>query len=132
MTDRLDSMKRLVRLQHQVKRLAEAELQTAISRKSEIEAMALGLDGLIGSPDHAPALVKMAMGQRRRVAVRHTEATRSLEAQGEATLEARSRFRLAERLVETIAEEESRVQERKDLERLIQAMANRDPGTSLP
>lgn len=134
MTDRLKAVKRLARVQGQVKRLAEAELKFAEDRKRDIEATALGLDAFMGEPDLSARMMSLALGQRRRIAVRQAGADRALSAQADTTLEARSRSRLAERMVEDIATEERRVEERKDLERLIEAAAALGPpsGASLP
>lgn len=126
MSDRLKSMRRLARVQGQVKRLAEADLQSADEHRRDVAATALGLDAFMGDPDLSSRMISMAIGQRRKVAVRLTEAERALAAQTEVTREARSRFRLAERMVDNLGVEEKRAQERKDLERLIEAAANRD------
>ncbi len=130
MTDRLKSMKRLARVQTQVKRLAEADLLAAENRKSELDAAVLGLEAFTRDPDLSHGLASMAMRQRRRLATRQIDAEQSLAAQTEVTREARARVKLVERMVETIGQDEARVEERRDLERLIEAMANRDPETS--
>ncbi len=134
MSERLEAMRRLARVQGQVKRLAEADLRSAENHQRDIAATALGLDTFMGDPDLSSRMISMAIGQRRKVAVRLGEAERALAAQTEATREARSRARLAERMVDSLGVEETRAEERKDLERLIEAMANRGrtPDASLP
>lgn len=125
MTRRLKTMRRILAVQSQVKRLAEWQLSAIENRQREIEVLGRDLDGFIEQANLAGSLADLALRSRRRLAVGEAAADKERVLQAEATREARSRAKLAERMVEALAADERRVRERQDLDGILEGLANR-------
>lgn len=134
MNDRLRAMKRILAVQEQAKRLAEWQLFAIENRKRDIAAAQQDLDRFTESSALTGPLASVAVRSGRRLATRSVAAEAEHVAQTEVAREARSQVKLAGRMVEDLARDDRRVQERRDLERLIEAVAARprDPDASLP
>ena len=134
MKDRLRSMRRVLAVQEQVKRLAEWQLTSAETRQRELEGEAQELDGYIARSAIGDPLSNAAMGQRRRVAGQEVVNTEAVVRERQAVTQARSLHRLAERMLDTLATDDERLRERRALERLIEELCGReaDPDASLP
>ena len=134
MKDRLRSMRRVLAVQEQVKRLAEWQLTSAETRQRELEGEAQELDGYIARSAIGDPLSNAAMGQRRRVAGQEVANTEAVVRERQAVTQARSLHRLAERMLDTLETDDERLRERRDLERLIEELCGRkaDPDASLP
>lgn len=134
MKDRLRSMRRVLAVQEQVKRLAEWRLTSAETRQRELEGEAQELDGYIARSAIGDPLSTAAMGQRRRVAGHEAVNTETVARERQAATQARSLHRLAERMLDTLETDDERLRERRDLERLIEDLCGRDadPDASLP
>ena len=122
MSERLDAMRRLMRLQGQVKRLAEARLAEAEAERREIEAAQRDLDAFVGEAPVAGKLASLVVVQRRRLGAQAVVAGQKVDRQAQETREARSRLKIAERMAETLGAEDRQLQERKELERLLDGM----------
>ena len=134
MSARLRSMRRILGVQAQIKRLAEWDLAAAEQRQRDIEAQRQALDALIDGGDLSGALATAALRHRRKVQGREQEAEQERAAKALATRDAQARCRLAERLVADLDGQDRAARERQDLEWLIESAAGRGgtPGASLP
>ncbi|HEX4766137.1 MAG TPA: hypothetical protein VH414_07645 [Lichenihabitans sp.] len=127
MSERLDAMRRLMRLQGQVKRLAEARLAEAEAERREIEAAQRDLDAFVGEAPVAGKLASLVVVQRRRLGAQAVLAGQKVDRQAQETREARTRLKIAERMAETLGAEDRQLQERKEFERLLDGMMGRKP-----
>ncbi len=125
MSERLDAMRRLMRLQGQVKRLAEVKFAEAEAERRETEAAQRDLDAFVGAAPVAGKLASLVVVQRRRLGAQAVLAAQQVDRQAEETREARSRLKIAERMAETLGAEDRRLQERKAFERLLDGMMGR-------
>ena len=122
MSERLDAMRRLMRLQGQVKRLAEVKLAEAEAARRDIKAAQRDLDAFVGEAPVAGKLASLVVVQRRRLGAQAVLAAQQVDRQAEETREARSRLKIAERMAETLGAEDRRLEERKAFERLLDGM----------
>lgn len=123
MKDRLRAVQRLLVLQEQAKRLAEWELAAIETRQREVAEARESLDRFAEASGLSPSLASVAMRSRRRLAARALAAEGEHAAQKASAMEARGRLKLAERLLEVLTQEDRRLSERQELERLIEAFA---------
>ncbi len=128
MTDRLKAMKRVLKVQDQLKRSADWRLADAERAAAEVEAskaeLARFLDGaLLTGP-----LAGIASAQARRLDMRATAAAEAVAAETEAMRDATARQKLVAKGVDALAREEAAARERKDLERLIEGVVARGDG----
>ncbi len=129
MTDRLQGMQRLLRLQGDIKRMADWRLAEAERASAEVEEAQRALAAFVDGEVLTGPLATAAIGQAKRLNVRAVAAVRRVESEADAMREATARQKLAGRMVEELGRAERAARERKDLERLIQGLAGREPAT---
>ncbi len=127
--DRLRSMQRIQAVQDKVKRLAEAKLGAIEARRSAIETSRRELDAFLAEATGSD-LAAAAFRQQVRLGAREAAVERERAAQADLLREAHGRLRLAERKAEDLGRDLRAQQERRDLERLIDALASRTPDRS--
>jgi hypothetical protein len=125
MTERLKAMKRVLKVQDQLKRSADWRLAEAERSAAEVEAakeeLARFCDGeLLTGP-----IAGAAAAQALRLAARGIAAAKTVDAGAEALRDAPARQKLVAKGVDALAREEAAARERKDLERLIEGFAAR-------
>lgn len=111
-------------VQDKVKRLAEAKLGAIEARRTEVETARRELDTFLAEATGS-ALAAMAFRQQVRLSTRETAIEGERAAQASLLREAHGRLKLAERKAEDLGRELRAREERHDLERLIDALANR-------
>ena len=125
MTDRLKAMKRILKVQDQLKksadwRLAEAERASAEIADAQTELWRF-MDGTVLTGAFASA----AAAQSRRLDVRGSEAARVVDTERAAMQDATARQKLVAKTLDTLSREDAAARERKGLERLIEGFAAR-------
>ncbi len=125
MNDRLLGMKRVLKVQDQIKRIADWRVAEAERHKREIEDAQRVLAAYLDDSALEGALAAAAVAQTRRLVRRGTAADESLAAETDKAREAQGRQKLVARFVDTLAHEDRAARERKDLAALIEAFTNR-------
>ena len=125
MTDRLKALRRVLKVQDQLKRSADWRLAESQRVAGEIAASKVELarfrDGeLLTGPLGIAAAV-----QARRLDARGIEADAAVAAEAETMRDATARQKLVAKGVETLARDEAAARDRKDLERLIESFTTR-------
>ena len=133
MTERLKALRRVLKVQDQLKRSADWRLAEAERASAEVETakdeLARFRDGaLLVGP-----LAGAAAAQARRLDARGIDAAAVVAAEAEAMRDATARQKLLAKTVEALGREEAAARDRKELERLIEGFAARpgqagDPG----
>lgn len=126
MTDRLKALKRIRAVQGQIKRLADMRLATAERRKAEVAAAFADLETFMDDGAPVGDLARLAMWQKRRLALRGAEAEVERVSQAGKVVEAQTRLKLTERRVEELDLAARRQAERRDLQHLLDAFLARD------
>ncbi len=125
MTDRLKSMKRILKVQDGIKRMADWRLAEAERERAEAAEAGRALAAFIDREMLTGPLATAAVAQSGRLGER--EAAAVLQAEAEALRDATARQKLAGRAVADLGRAERQRAERKDLERLVEAFAARAP-----
>ena len=125
MNDRLVGMKRILKVQDQVKRIADWRVADAERHKRDIEDAQRALAAYLDDAALEGALAAAAVAQTRRLVRRGTAAAESLAAETDTAREAQGRLKLVSRLVDALAHEDRTARERKDLDFLIEAFTIR-------
>ncbi len=125
MTDRLKSLRRVLKVQDQLKRsadwrLAEAQRVVAEVAASKVELARFRDGELLTGPLGVAAAV-----QARRLDARGIDAEAAEAAETQAMRDATARQKLVAKGVETLARDEAAARDRKDLERLIESFTAR-------
>ena len=125
MTDRLKALRRVLKVQDQLKRsadwrLAEAQRVVAEVAASKVELARFRDGELLTGPLGVAAAV-----QARRLDARGIDAEAVEAAETQAMREATARQKLVAKGVETLARDEAAARDRKDLERLIESFTAR-------
>ena len=126
MSERLRSLRRILAVQAQRKRLAEWALAAAETHKAAVGMERTELRGFVEAENLTGPLAGLALDQTRRLAERDAEAGRDVGRQRDAVQAAERRHRLAERLAEAVAAENRIEAERRSLEQLIEDAVARD------
>ena len=124
MTDRLKAMKRVLKVQDQLKRSADwaGRAGARLGRDRGCSERSVALHGrhlLTG------AFAAAAAAQSRRLDTRGSAAAQVVEAERLAMQEATARQKLVAKALETLSREHAAARERKDLDRLIEGFAGR-------
>jgi hypothetical protein len=121
MKSRLQSIRRVVAVQEQLRRLAEWKLADIERQLAEVAAAQADLDRFV---DRAHPLTGMLLGvvttQRRKLALRAAQLKEARVSQTQHVLEASRSFKLAENIEGRIDEEERRRREKAELAELIE------------
>ncbi len=125
MNDRLLGMKRILKVQDQVKRIADWRVAEAERSKREIEDAQRALAAYIDDTVLDGSLAAAAVAQTRRLLGRGTAAAEALAAENEKAREAQGRQKLVARFVDGLSRDDRMVRERKDLDTLIEAFTSR-------
>ncbi len=125
MTDRLKSVKRILAVQVQVKRMAEIELAATERRKGALDTARKDLVAFVETLHGAAGMGLVATRQGSRLAKRETDAEAARLKQAAALATIQARLKLAERVNEAVGREERAAGERRELERLIEVFAGR-------
>ena len=125
MNDRLVGMKRILKVQDQVKRIADWRVADAERHKQEIEEAQRALVAYLDDAVLEGALAAVAVAQTRRLVRRGTAAAENLAAEIDMAREAQGRQKLVARLVDALGHEDRMARERKDLDALIEAFTLR-------
>lgn len=125
MTDRLRGLRRILKVQDQIKREADWRLSEAERAAAEVEAARTDLATFLDGDAIVGPLAVTAASQLRRLDARGIAAARAVEEEARAMREATARQKLVAKGVDTLAREEDAARERKDLERLIEGYAAR-------
>ena len=125
MNDRLVGMKRILKVQDQVKRMADWRVADAERHKREIEDAQRALAAYLDDAALEGALAAAAVAQTRRLVRRGTAAAESLAAETEAARQAQGRQKLVARFVDALTHDDRTARERKDLDVLIEAFTIR-------
>ena len=128
MTERLKALKRVLKVQDQLKRTADWRLAEAERAAGAVEQAKADLAEFLARTELTGPLAGLAVAQARRLAAQGVAAARAVEAEAEAMREVTARQKLVAKGVETLAREEAAARERKDLERLIEGLAGRAAG----
>lgn len=124
MTDRLKAMKRVLKVQDQLKRSADWRLAEAERAEAEVETAKTELARFIDGELLTGPLAGVAAAQARRLDIRAAAAAKTVADESAAMRDATARQKLVAKSVETLAREEAALRERKDLERLIEGFAS--------
>ncbi len=125
MNDRLLGMKRILKVQDQVKRMADWRVAEAERHKREVEEAQRVLAAYMDEAVLEGALAAAAVAQTRRLVQRGTAADANLAAETGKAREAQGRQKLVARFVDALTHEDRTARERKDLDVLIEAFTNR-------
>ena len=125
MNDRLVGMKRILKVQDQVKRIADWRVAEAERLKREIEDAQQALAAYLAETALEGALAAAAVAQTRRLVRRGMDATESLADETHKAREAQGRQKLVARFVDALAHDDRTARERKDLAALIEVFTNR-------
>ena len=125
MNDRLNGMKRILKVQDQVKRIADWRVVEAERHKREIEEAQRLLAAYLDESALEGALAAAAVAQTRRLVRRGTEAAESLASETDKAREAQGRQKLVARCVDALTQDDRTARGRKDLDTLIEAFTNR-------
>ena len=128
MTERLKALKRVLKVQDQLKKTADWRLAEAERAATAVETARDDLAGFLSRADLVGPLAGLAVAQARRLAVEGQAAARTVAAEAEAMRAVTARQKLVAKGVEALAREEAGARERKDLERLIEGLAGRAAG----
>ncbi len=125
MTDRLKAMKRILKVQDQLKASADWRLAEAERASAEVSDAKADLWRFMDDTLLTGAFAAAAAAQSRRLEARGVAADRVVEAERQAMQEATARQKLVAKTLDTLKREEAATRERKDLERLIEGFAAR-------
>lgn len=125
MNDRLVGMKRILKVQDQVRRIADWRVAEAERHKREIDDAQQVLAAYLADTALEGALAAAAVAQTRRLVRRGTAAADSLAEESRTAREAQGRQKLVARFVDALTHDERTARERKDLAALIEAFTNR-------
>ncbi len=125
--DRLNSMRRILKVQDGIKRMADWRLAEAERERAEAEEARSAIAAFVDGEVLTGPLAAAAVSQARRLAEREAAAARRVAVEAEAMRDATARQKLAGRAVADLDRAERQRGERKDLERLIEAFAARAP-----
>lgn len=125
MTDRLKAMKRVLKVQDQLKRSADWRLAEAERASAEIADAQTDLWRFMDDTVLTGAFAAAAAAQSRRLDTRGSAAAQVVETERLAMQEATARQKLVAKALETLSREDAAARERKDLERLIEGFAGR-------
>ena len=128
MTDRLRGMTRILKVQDQLKRMADWRLAEAERGAAEIVDAQAEIRRFMGGDTPLGSLAASAAAQSRRLAARGIAAARTVEQEAEAMRDATARQKLVAKSLEALTREEAASRERKDLERMIEGLAGRGGG----
>ncbi len=121
MSDRLATMRRIAKVQAQMKRMAEWKLAATEQKLAATEADRLALNAFVDTGAGLGDLAQLAMRQTARLALREKAMAAKREQASAAAFEARRRSKTADLATDAMAREERDATERRDLERLIEA-----------
>ncbi len=127
MSERLKAMKRVLKVQDQLKRSADWRVAEAERAAAEVETAKTELSDFIARSELVGPLAGIAVAQARRLAVRGDAAARAVEDETAAMRDVTARQKLVARAIDGLAREEASARERKALERLIEAFVARAP-----
>ena len=119
------AMKRVLKVQDQLKRSADWRLAEAERVSAEIADAQAELWRFMDDAVLTGAFAAAAAAQSRRLDSRGSEAAQIVEAERIAMQEATARQKLVAKTLETLSREDAAARERKDLERLIEGFAGR-------
>ena len=125
MSERLKAMKRVLKVQDQLKRSADWRLAEAERTAAEVEAAKSEFIAFLARTDLSGPLAGLAVRRTQRLAVEEHAAARVVASETEAMREVTARQKLIAKSVDALARDEAAVRERKDLERLIEGFAGR-------
>ena len=122
MNNRLKSIRRLVAVQDQLRRLAEWKLADIDRQIAEVAAAQADLDRFVDrSHPISGMLLGVVTAQRRRLGVRAVQLKEARVGQAERVLEASRSFKLAENIEGRVDEEDRRRREKAELADLIES-----------
>ena len=127
MSERLRALDRIAAVQRQVKRIADWRLAEAEREAAEAAEAQAAIDAWIADDTPRGLLAEAAVKQARRTALRGERAASAVTAAAAVAREAGARDKLVERRRGAITREERSAEERKALERLVEAFAARGP-----
>lgn len=122
---RLDRAKRLMRVQEQMRRVAEIDLAASRDRAAAVEADRASLLGALGNGQFGPLLLGAANRRLQGLAVQATEIAGEMAQQAGALHERALAEKRAEALVERAAGEAAREGERRALLDCLDGLARR-------
>ena len=120
MSERLRAIKRVQAVQAAVRDLAAWKLGAVERRQAELAAARAALEAFIAQDLPTGAFAALSSKTVRRIAMREEAAERQHALLAEATRGAETRLRLAQKMVEGLAREESDAAERRRLEELLE------------
>ncbi|MGI3900449.1 MAG: hypothetical protein ACRYGP_24655 [Janthinobacterium lividum] len=125
MTDRLKALKRVLKVQDQLKRSADWRLAEAERVSAEIADAQAELWRFMDDTLLTGRFAAAAASQSRRLDTRGSAAAQVVDTERTAMQEATARQKLVAKALDTLARENAATRERKDLERLIEGFAGR-------
>ncbi len=125
MTDRLKALKRVLKVQDQLKRSADWRLAEAERVSAEIADAQAELWRFMDVTVLTGAFAAAAASQSRRLDARGSAAAQVVETERTTMQEATARQKLVAKAHETLSREDAAARERKDLELLIEGFAGR-------
>jgi hypothetical protein len=129
MRKRSNAIRRILGVEQQLRRAAEAKLSELRQKELDLEAQRRELLAwLNGEKPPPPGLAGAAVGRLVRLGAAIDEARRELEAQQRTLLERHGREKRAERLAESLGRAESQALEKRLLQEILEAHVR----TSLP
>lgn len=121
MSERLKSMRRVLAVQAQAKRIAEWKLATIEQRKALLDQARLALGDFMDGGELTGALAGVALKQAKRITERQAIVELDRQRQLDRTQNAQRSHKLAERVTEAVAKDERAAEARRALEALIDA-----------
>ncbi|WP_245496651.1 hypothetical protein [Lichenibacterium ramalinae] len=128
MTERLKALKRILKVQDQLKKTADWRLAEAERAAGDVEAAKLDLADFLVRADLVGPLAGLAVAQARRLDAQGQAAARTVASEAEAMRAVTARQKLVAKSLEALSREEAAAKERKDLERMIEGLAGRAAG----
>ena len=125
MSERLKAMKRVLKVQDQLKRSADWRLAEAERAAGDVAAAQSEFMAFLARTDLSGPLAGLAVRRTERLAVEEHAAARVVAAETEAMREVTARQKLIAKSVDALTRDEAGIRERKDLERLIEGFAGR-------
>lgn len=125
MTDRSKGLKRILRVQDQLKRMADWRFAEAERAANAVDAARLELAAFLDANLLTGGLASIAAAQARRLDARGEAAAVAVTAEAEARRDVAARQKLVAKAAQEAVRDEGAARERKELERLIEGFAAR-------
>ena len=133
MKQRLTSMKRIMNVREQLKRIEETKLARLNREEAELEDKRRSIIHALNDDPSLQGLFIDDMAKRlKRVTVASQQVRHLKQVQSQHVMEQTRHYRQAEKLVDALTKDKNRVDEKTLLESMIERLSARKRGSSLP